>query len=173
MVLSLVFFFLLYQLLDPGDADIQEIAMEFCDVLVDNGCFACLTKLKKSEVSQLVKTASVSCAILNIKAELDQFMIGLNEAGVLHVIQKYPDLFCPMLVKSEEQLLSAGKPNFTFVNTHFAIDFILDLLVKKVFSEAGSIAFTKEQATYVFFRDILFFYWSQFFSTSWISRCYS
>lgn len=66
--------------------------MEFCDVLVDNGCSACLAHLKQSEVPQLVKTASVSCAILKIKAELDQFMLGLNEAGVFHVIQKYPDL---------------------------------------------------------------------------------
>lgn len=35
-------------------------------------------------------------------------------------------------------------------------DYILDLFANKVFSEAGSIALTNEQATYIFFRDILF-----------------
>ena len=95
----------LYQLLDPGNADIH---MEFCDILVDNGCSACFAHLKQSEVPQLVKTTCVSCSILKIKAELDQFMLGLNEAGVLHVIQKYPDLFHPLLLRSQEIVLSAG-----------------------------------------------------------------
>jgi hypothetical protein len=44
---------------------------------------------------------------------------------------------------------------FGIANTAFFIDIILDLLAKKSFSEAGSISFRKEQATYVFFRDIL------------------
>lgn len=45
--------------------------------------------------------------VLRIKAELDQLMLGLNEAGLLHVLQKYPDLFRPMFVYYEKSL-SAG-----------------------------------------------------------------
>lgn len=47
------------QLLDPGDREIPDIAIEFCDVLVNNGCSACLARLKKSDVGRVVKTACV------------------------------------------------------------------------------------------------------------------
>lgn len=84
------------------------IAMEACDVLIETGCSKGLARLKICDVPQLVKNTALSCTVLKIKAELDQFMAGLNEAGVLHVIQKYPDLLRPMFVASESDSLSAG-----------------------------------------------------------------
>lgn len=83
------------------------IAMEACDFLIETGCSKGLARLKKCDVPQLVKNTALSCTVLKIKAELDQFMAGLNEAGVLHVIQKYPDLLRPMFVSSQSSL-SAG-----------------------------------------------------------------
>lgn len=57
--------------------------MEACDVLIETGCSKGLARLKKSDVPQLVRNTALSCIVLKIKAELDQFMAGLNEAGVL------------------------------------------------------------------------------------------
>ena len=47
--------------------------------------------------------------ILKVKSELDQFMAGIQEAGTLHVIQKYPEYFRPMFVASVTDPLNAGK----------------------------------------------------------------
>ena len=83
--------------------------MDACDVLVENGCCRNLVGLEKVDVPHLVETASLGCTILKIKAELDQFIFGLDEAGVLHTIQKYPDLFKSMFVASDDKPLTAGK----------------------------------------------------------------
>ena len=80
--------------------------MEACDILIESGCSKGLAQLKQCDVPQLVKNAALSCTVLRIKAELDQFMAGLDEAGVLHIIQKY---LRPMFVASETDLLCAGK----------------------------------------------------------------
>ena len=97
--------------------------MESCDVLIDNGCCKGLAQLKKDDVRQLVRNASLSSTILKIKAELDQFMAGLDEAGVLHVIQKYPDLLRPMFVASGASRspplgFADGTLNFNHVNPY-------------------------------------------------------
>ena len=82
--------------------------MEFCEILVDHGCSIGLTQLTKADIPNLLKSTSLNCAILMIKAELDQFVKGLDEAGVVHMIQKYPDLFQQVFVTSETTSLSAG-----------------------------------------------------------------
>ena len=84
--------------------------MDACDILIENGCSQGLAQLKKSDVPQIVRSASLGCTIIKIKAALDQFMAGLDAAGVLHAIQQYPDLLRPMFVASDNDPLSAGEP---------------------------------------------------------------
>ena len=43
-----------------------------------------------------------------IKAEIDDFVKGLDDSGVLSHIQKKPDLFRPLFVESESQQLTTG-----------------------------------------------------------------
>ena len=101
--------FFYQQLIDAKDDEVGTVAMEACDILIESGCSKGLAQLKQCDVPQLVKNAALGCTVLRIKAELDQFMAGLDEAGVLHIIQKYPDLLRPMFVASETDLLCAGK----------------------------------------------------------------
>ena len=96
------------QLMDAKDEEVRTIAMEACDILIESGCSQNLVQLKESNIPQLVNNAALGCTVLRSKAELDQFMAGLDEAGVLHVIQKYPDLLRPMFVAFETDPLCAG-----------------------------------------------------------------
>ena len=96
------------QLLKATDEEVGMIAMASCDVLLEHGCSKGLINLKKCDVPGLVKNMAIGCNLLKIKAELDQFMDGLNEAGVLKYIQQHPKLFRPMFV-AQANPLCAGK----------------------------------------------------------------
>ena len=94
--------------MDAKEDEVGKIAMEACDILIESGCSQSLVQLKESDIPQLVKNAALGCTVLRIKAELDQFMAGLDEAGLLHVIQKYPNLLRPTFVALETDSLCAG-----------------------------------------------------------------
>ena len=81
--------------------------MRACDVLLECGYAKPLSKLKAIDVPQLIKNATLHSTILKIKSELDQFIDGLNEAGILHSIRQYPDFFRPLFVSSGTAI-SAG-----------------------------------------------------------------
>lgn len=85
----------------------QEIAMRACDVLLECGYTKPLSTLKAIDVTQLIKNVTLHSTILKIKSELDQFIDGLNEAGVLHSIRQYSDFFRPLFVSSGTAI-SAG-----------------------------------------------------------------
>ena len=142
------------------DKEAQEIALNACDILVECGYTKPLCTLKLNDVSQLIKNATLHSAILKIKSELDQFVDGIDEAGVLDSIRKYPDLFRPLFVSSGTTLSSGDKLSFVR-NIHMvkcvsqSLDSILDLLKIKLFSKPESELLKEEQATYVYFRDFL------------------
>ena len=48
---------------------------------------------KLSDVPCWLRSAALHCVILRVKTEVDQFIEGLEEAGVLQSIRKYPELF--------------------------------------------------------------------------------
>ena len=81
--------------------------MDACDALLECGFTKPLLKLTLDDVSQLINSATLHSTLLRIKSELDQFLDGLNQAGVLHSIQQYPDLFHPLFVCSGSPI-SAG-----------------------------------------------------------------
>ena len=91
---------------DEGDA--QRIAMESCDVLLECGYTKPLATLKIADIPQLIKNTVLHSTILKIKSELDQFVAGIEAAGVLSAIRKYPHLFSPLFVSSGSAL-TAGE----------------------------------------------------------------
>lgn len=79
--------------------------MESCDMLVDCGFTKPLATIKSTDVSQLVKCASLHSTLLRIKSELDQFISGLHSSGVPEAIREF--LFTHFEFKGN--VLTAGK----------------------------------------------------------------
>ena len=77
-------------------------------MLVDFGFTKPLPTIKSTDVSQLVKCASLHSTLLRIKSELDQFISGLHSPGVLEAIREYPSFFSPMF-EFKGNVLTAGK----------------------------------------------------------------
>ena len=82
------------------EKQVQNIAVSACDALLECGFTKPLSTLKCEDVTQLISNAILHSTILKIKCELDQFIEGIREAGVLHSIQKYPHYFLPLFVLS-------------------------------------------------------------------------
>lgn len=61
-----------------------------------------------TDVPELVKCVALHSTILKVKAELDQLMSGLSEAGVLSVIQTYSEMFECLFIAAETPSLNAG-----------------------------------------------------------------
>ena len=78
--------------------------MGVSDTLVDCGFNKPISKLTRDDVPHLLQSVALHSVILKVKAELDQFISGLDKAGVLTFIQKFPSLFQPMFVASHKQL---------------------------------------------------------------------
>lgn len=74
-------------------------------MLVGCGFTNPLATIKSTDVSQLVKCASLHSTLLRIKSELDQF---IHSSGVLEAIREYPSFFSPMF-EFKGNLLTAGK----------------------------------------------------------------
>ena len=83
--------------------------MDACDVLVDCGFTKPIAQLTVQDIPQLVNSTALHVTILRVKAEIDQFMDGINDAGTLHAIQKYPGFFRPMFVASQANNVTVGK----------------------------------------------------------------
>ena len=79
-----------------------------CDLLIDAGWSKPLTQLTIIEMPNVIETIGLNQVIMKIKAEIDDFIKGLDDSGVLSHIQKNPDLFRPLFVESESQQLTTG-----------------------------------------------------------------
>ena len=82
--------------------------MNNCDLLVDCGVTKPLAQLTRNDIPQLIKSAALHTTILKVKAELDQFSSGIDEAGALHAIKQYLELFRCMFVDQSE-VITAGE----------------------------------------------------------------
>ena len=96
---------------------------------------------------------------------MDEIIKGLADAGVLEMLQMYPDLFRPLFVHSQDPL-TAGDSRiisslFDYSNILFFcciynyIDQLMHVFEKRVFSESGSSELVKEQVTFMQFSDLL------------------
>lgn len=137
---------------------LRDCAIDACDMLTACGFTKPIATLVEDDICQLIKCVTLHSTIFQIKAELDQFMQGLNDAGVLEMLQNHAHLFQPFFVYSP-QLLTAGliiiRMNASsYANSHFAAQ-LVGLFENKVFSQQGSKEYSKEQATYMLFKDLL------------------
>ena len=75
---------------------LRECALEVWDIIT--ACIRSFTKpiatLVQEDVYQLIECVTLHTTIFQIKAELDQFIQGLNDAGVLEMLQKHSHPFC-------------------------------------------------------------------------------
>ena len=54
------------------------------------------------DVPKIINSVAMHSIILKAKAELDQFVSGLQKAGILPAIQSYPEFFRPLFVSSDD-----------------------------------------------------------------------
>ena len=78
--------------------------MQALDTLIECGVTKPLAKLSLQDVDTVARTVALHTTILRVKAELDQFVCGLNEAGILDSIRAYPEFFRPMFVYQHEEI---------------------------------------------------------------------
>lgn len=64
--------------------------MEHTETLYDSGFTKPFTTLSLSDKSDIVRSLIMHQTIFKCKAEIDQFMEGLHQAGVLDTIRMYP-----------------------------------------------------------------------------------
>lgn len=89
------------------DTKLRESALEACDMLLACGFTKPIATLVHRDLCQLIECVTLHTTIFQIKAELDQFMQGLNDAGVLEMLQAHPHVFHSFFLHSSEPL-SAG-----------------------------------------------------------------
>ena len=63
------------------------------------------------DVDTMVRTIALHHVLLKAKAEMDQFMQGLNALGVLTAMKALPDLFEAYFSIDLKSSLTAGKHN--------------------------------------------------------------
>ena len=90
------------------DSEVRSIALGASSMLIDNGISKALALLQVEDVPHIVNSVALYATILKIKAILDQFMAGLDEAGVLKAIKAYPSFFKSLFIRSEEHQITAG-----------------------------------------------------------------
>lgn len=88
----------------------------------------------------MVQTIALQHTLLHCKAEADQFIEGFKVLGVLSAIREHCNLLMPF---------------YTNKTTKLTPDDIRELLADIKFSEKGSSARQKEEATYIYFIDYL------------------
>lgn len=82
--------------------------MECGELLLACGFNRPISTLFLRDIPQLIECVSLHSTLLIVKAELDEIMKGLRDAGVLEVIQQSPSLFEPLFVYQAKPLM-AGK----------------------------------------------------------------
>lgn len=81
--------------------------MDALDVLESCGYRKPIATLTHKDVPLLIESVALHTTVYQRKAELDQIVKGLEDAGVLDMIRRCPDIFRPLFVKSTASL-SAG-----------------------------------------------------------------
>ena len=120
-----LFFFLYMNQITAVGSDIpklRECALDACDMLTACGFTKPIATLVEDDVCQLIKCVTLHSTIFQIKAELDQFIQGLSDAGVLEMLQNHAHLLQSFFVYSP-QLLTAGLVFIVRMNGHIQLSF--------------------------------------------------
>lgn len=78
--------------------------MEVFDVIQLCGFTKPIFSFTHTDVPQLIECLVMHSCIYERKAELDQLILGLKEAGVLEMIRQHPTLFQPLFFKNSKKL---------------------------------------------------------------------
>lgn len=96
----------LLQMTSAGTDDdkVQDTAMDAFDILESCGFRKPIPTLTHRNVPLLIESVALHTTVYQRKAELDQIVKGLEDAGVLEMIRRCPDIFRPLFVKSDASL---------------------------------------------------------------------
>lgn len=144
---------------------------EGIDLTLEAGYTKPATAITLAGRQELMDTLMLHYTLYRNKAVLDQLKSGMSALGVLDALEKYPHFLKPFFVHGAQAPLTAGKvttlcyieqysmhgyynefPTLITINT----EMIKNLFVKVHFSEAGVTERVKEEATYMFFLDLLY-----------------
>jgi hypothetical protein len=81
--------------------------MESSDILSSCGFNRPTAKLELRDVPQLIECVTLHSTLLIVKAELDDIIAGLSDAGVIEALRRSPNLFKSLFVH-EDKFLTAG-----------------------------------------------------------------
>ena len=82
--------------------------MDAFDILESCGFRKPIATLTHNDIPLIVECVALHTTIYQRKAELDQIIKGLQDAGVLDIIRKCPDLFRPLFVKGTTSLTACA-----------------------------------------------------------------
>jgi hypothetical protein len=120
---------------------LQDVAQNESEMLLSCGFTKPFATLTLKDIPSIIESVTLHTTILKVKAELDDMVKGLDDAGVLEMLRKHPDFFRPLFVYNKDNSLTADK--------------LMALFEHRVFSQQGSSEHVKEQATYMLFSDFL------------------
>ena len=86
--------------------------MDMLDLLKSCGFRKPIVTLTHKNVPLLIESVVMHVTLHHRKAELDEMIKGLQDAGILDAIRNYPDLFQPLFVKTTSPL-STGYNNYS------------------------------------------------------------
>ena len=81
---------------------------EAADVLLVTGYRKAICDLRLNDKVSLKAALIDYHCLLKVKAEMDQFMDGLADCGVLEYIRQFPDLMRPLFTDCSTKQLTAG-----------------------------------------------------------------
>ena len=91
--------------------------MEAFDVIQMCGFRKPIYTLTHTDVPQLIESLVMHTCSYERKAELDQIILGLKDAGILEMIRQHPTFFQPLFLKSTTKLC-AGWHGFVVCMHH-------------------------------------------------------
>ena len=80
---------------------------EAADLLAQTGYRRATSRLTVADKSSISSALIDYHCMMKVKAAMDQYRVGLNELGVLSMIQKNPAIWKPMFI-SGDSLLTPG-----------------------------------------------------------------
>lgn len=90
------------------DAGLRTVCLTEADIFLNSGYSKPITAVKLSDRDNLLKTIKLHHCLLRMKADIDQFQLGLATLGVGDAIKAHPQLFEPLFAHNKTAPLTAG-----------------------------------------------------------------
>ena len=86
------------------DSQLRDIALDSFDGLLTCGFRKPIALLTRSDIPEIIECVVMHTCIYERKAELDEMILGLEDAGVLEMMHTYPSYFQPLFVEGSCKL---------------------------------------------------------------------